>query len=180
MTLELHEVAIGPKGAQPLFPPITLTVPPGEVAAVMGPSGIGKPTLLDALGGHLARGFTPSGRLRLDGIDLLALMRTLLAEPRALLLDGPFSRLDATLRDDPRAFTFDHVRKRGIPALMVTHDPADAEAAGGSVIELTDGAPYGSVTWCPHYARRENPTQKEERHRELERKAVEAVRPEPT
>ena len=66
-----------------------------------------------------------------------ALMRTLLAEPRALLLDEPFSKLDAALRDDLRAFTFDHIRSRAIPALMVTHDPADAQAAGGPVIELT-------------------------------------------
>lgn len=67
-------------------------------------------------------------------------MRTLLAEPRALLLDEPFSKLDATLRAEMRAFTFDHIRDRGIPALMVTHDPADAEAAGGTIIDLSPAA----------------------------------------
>lgn len=65
-----------------------------------------------------------------------ALMRTLLAEPRALLLDEPFSKLDATLRDDLRQFTFHHIRTRAIPALLVTHNPADASAAGGPVIDL--------------------------------------------
>jgi putative thiamine transport system ATP-binding protein len=69
-----------------------------------------------------------------------ALMRTLLAEPRALLLDEPCSKLDAALRGDLRAFTFEHVRSRKIPALMVTHDPADAEAAEGPVIDLTQAA----------------------------------------
>lgn len=68
-----------------------------------------------------------------------ALMRTLLAEPAALLLDEPFSSLDAALRADMRRFVFGHVRSRGIPALLVTHDPADAEAAGGTVVHLTTG-----------------------------------------
>ena len=55
----------------------------------------------------------------------VALMRALLAEPQALLLDEPFSRLDAALRERVRQFVFALVRKRGIPALMVTHDDAD-------------------------------------------------------
>jgi putative thiamine transport system ATP-binding protein len=67
-----------------------------------------------------------------------ALMRTLLAEPLALLLDEPFSRLDAALRADIRQFAFAHVRARAIPALMVTHDPDDASAAGGPVVLLND------------------------------------------
>lgn len=55
----------------------------------------------------------------------VALMRALLAEPQALLLDEPFSRLDAALRERVRQFVFERVRKRRIPALMVTHDDAD-------------------------------------------------------
>ena len=66
----------------------------------------------------------------------VALMRTLLAEPRALLLDEPFNRLDATLRGEIRAFVFDHARERRLPALLVTHDAADAQAAGGQVIHI--------------------------------------------
>jgi putative thiamine transport system ATP-binding protein len=65
-----------------------------------------------------------------------ALMRTLLAEPRAVLLDEPFAALDAPLRADLRAFTLDHLQGRGIPAVLVTHDPADAEAAGGPVLRM--------------------------------------------
>jgi putative thiamine transport system ATP-binding protein len=67
----------------------------------------------------------------------VALMRALLAEPRALLLDEPFAKLDAALRDRFRAFVFDHARQRKLPVLLVTHDPADAEAAGGPVIDLS-------------------------------------------
>ncbi len=66
----------------------------------------------------------------------VALMRTLLAEPRALLLDEPFNRLDAQLRGDVRAFVFEHARERGLPVLLVTHDEADASAAGGRVVTL--------------------------------------------
>ena len=60
----------------------------------------------------------------------VALMRALLAEPQALLLDEPFSRLDAALRERMRSFVFERVRQRQIPVLLVTHDVADvADAA---------------------------------------------------
>jgi putative thiamine transport system ATP-binding protein len=68
----------------------------------------------------------------------IAVMRTLLSSPAALLLDEPFSKLDADLRAWFRDFVFDHARRRHIPTLLVTHDPADADATGGPVIELTE------------------------------------------
>jgi len=70
----------------------------------------------------------------------VALMRTLLAEPRALLLDEPFSKLDAELRDRVQRFVFDHARRAALPTLLVTHDPADARAAGGEVIAFPKAA----------------------------------------
>ncbi|MBK1698893.1 ABC transporter ATP-binding protein [Rhodovibrio salinarum] len=66
----------------------------------------------------------------------VALMRTLLAEPRALLLDEPFSKLDTALRGRLRRFVFEHAHARGLPILLVTHDPDDARAAGGKILEL--------------------------------------------
>jgi len=69
----------------------------------------------------------------------IALLRTLLARPRALLLDEPFSRLDAELKGQVRALVFAEAAKRGLPVLLVTHDPADAEAAGGPVVDLAEG-----------------------------------------
>ena len=63
-----------------------------------------------------------------------ALMRALLAEPEALLLDEPFSRLDAGLRRQIRSFTFDSARD--LPVILVTHDADDARAAGGPVVNL--------------------------------------------
>ena len=66
----------------------------------------------------------------------VSLLRTLLAEPRALLLDEPFSKLDRGLRDRFRAFVFDHVRTSMLPTVMVSHDLADAEAASGPIIDI--------------------------------------------
>jgi putative thiamine transport system ATP-binding protein len=71
----------------------------------------------------------------------VALMRTLLAEPRALLLDEPFGKLDRPLRDRFRRFVFEHARAAGLPTLLVTHDEADAEAAAGAVVAFPTAAP---------------------------------------
>ncbi len=65
-----------------------------------------------------------------------ALMRTLLSDPRGLLLDEPFSKLDAELRAQMRSFVFDRARARGLPVVMVTHDHEDARAAGGPVVDV--------------------------------------------
>ncbi|MEO5765371.1 MAG: ABC transporter ATP-binding protein, partial [Casimicrobiaceae bacterium] len=54
----------------------------------------------------------------------------------ALLLDEPFNKLDAQLRQDFRRFVFDHARERSLPVLLVTHDAADADAAGGPIVVL--------------------------------------------
>ncbi len=66
----------------------------------------------------------------------VALARVLLSDPRTLLLDEPFSKLDAELRAQMRQLVFTKARDRGLPVLMVTHDPSDAEAAGGQVLRI--------------------------------------------
>lgn len=66
----------------------------------------------------------------------VALLRTLLADPKSLLLDEPFSRLDATLRAQIRSYVLDEARRLGLPVVLVTHDAEDAAAAGGQVITL--------------------------------------------
>jgi putative thiamine transport system ATP-binding protein len=211
MTIGLHlaGVAITLAG-RTLVPPLDLSVAPGTVTTVMGPSGVGKSTLLAFIGGFLDPAFTPAGRVLIDGADVtelpaerrrigilfqddllfphlsvggnlgfglaktvrgraarqqhietalasaglagfasrdpatlsggqrarVALLRTLLAEPRALLLDEPFAKLDTALRRDFRRFVFTHATERRLPTLLVTHDIDDATAGGGPVITL--------------------------------------------
>jgi putative thiamine transport system ATP-binding protein len=55
----------------------------------------------------------------------VSLLRALLAQPQALLLDEPFSKLDTALRAQMREFTFTTLRQRGVPTVLVTHDEAD-------------------------------------------------------
>jgi putative thiamine transport system ATP-binding protein len=61
-----------------------------------------------------------------------------LSQPRLLLLDEPFSKLDAGLRQQTRQMVFAKAREAGLPVVLVTHDEADAEAAAGEVHKVGD------------------------------------------
>jgi iron(III) transport system ATP-binding protein len=69
----------------------------------------------------------------------VALARALAPEPRLLLLDEPFSSLDArlrqTVRDDTRAI----LKERGATALFVTHDTGDALSIADRIVVLKNG-----------------------------------------
>lgn len=203
--LQLENIHIALEGRQLLA--LNAEIRGGEVLTVMGPSGVGKSSLLAYLAGFLAPVFEASGLVRLDGevlnklpaeqrhIGLLfqdallfphlsvggnlrfalpaatqdkttkvelalasiglegfasrdpetlsggqrsrvALQRLLLSQPKAVLLDEPFSRLDTHLRREVREFVFAGLKRAGLPAIMVTHDTEDAEAAAGRVIDL--------------------------------------------
>jgi len=199
MPLQLEGVTIAVHG-RVLIANLSARIEPGQVLAVMGPSGTGKSSLLAWIAGTLEPPFEASGTLRLDGAnvthlpvqqrrigllfqdDLLfphmtvrdnllfalpagdrrtrvqaaehaldeaglgvfgarlpaslsggqrsrvSLLRALLAAPAALLLDEPFSKLDTTLREQMREFTFATLAARRVPALLVTHDDADVPA----------------------------------------------------
>jgi len=205
--LSLKGVTIS-KGGAPLLS-VSHDIGPGEVLTVMGPSGVGKSTLLAFITGTLAPDFNAVGEVWMNGHNItnaaphqrrvgilfqddllfphlsvganlafglrpggnaaerhakidealdevglsgfadrdpatlsggqkarVALMRMLLSEPCGLLLDEPFSRLDAALRAQVRDMVFDRAKARALPVLLVTHDADDAQAAGGDIIRL--------------------------------------------
>lgn len=65
----------------------------------------------------------------------VALLRALLAQPDALLLDEPFSRLDQQLRGSFRQWVFNELHRKQIPVVQVTHD-ADDVPPGARCIQL--------------------------------------------
>jgi len=70
----------------------------------------------------------------------VSLLRALLAEPRALLLDEPFSRLDAPLRARFRDWVWARLAGQRIASVLVTHDAAD----------VPDGAQIVRIGEEPH------------------------------
>ena len=60
----------------------------------------------------------------------IALTRMLLAKPKAVLLDEPFSKLDQDSRKQFRTWVFGQLKQANIPALMVTHDISDVPENG--------------------------------------------------
>lgn len=106
------------------------------------PAGVGgrarAATVAQALQEVGLEGFETRDPMTLSGGEQarVALARVLAARPCALLLDEPFAKLDMALKDQIRRLVFETAAERGLPVLLVTHDPADAEAAGGTITRL--------------------------------------------
>jgi len=182
---------------RPLFGPLTLTIPAGEWTCLLGPSGVGKSTMLRLIAGleiggafagtvtfdgHPAdpapvaymaqsdllfpwldvtgnvtigarlRGETPdharAARL-IDQVGLTpqsaqkpatlsggqrqraALARTLMEDRPVILLDEPFSALDARTRAEMQSLAATLLGGRTV--LLVTHDPAEAARLGHTI-----------------------------------------------
>ncbi len=64
----------------------------------------------------------------------VALLRAVLASPRALLLDEPFSSLDDAHRSDILSLLTDFITMLDIPVILVSHDPKDEHL--GDLISL--------------------------------------------
>jgi len=69
----------------------------------------------------------------------VALARALAPNPRLLLLDEPFSSLDARLRQTVRDETRAILRERGATAIFVTHDTGDALSIADLIVVLKHG-----------------------------------------
>jgi len=69
----------------------------------------------------------------------VALARALAPRPRLVLLDEPFSGLDAGLRVETREAVLRALAQAGTTALLVTHDQAEALSMGREVAVLREG-----------------------------------------
>lgn len=83
-----------------------------DLLAWVGMSGMGARSVDTLSGGQAQR---------------VAIARAVAPAPRALLLDEPFSALDAPLRRRLAVETRERIESLGIPAIHVTHDPDEAE-----------------------------------------------------
>jgi len=108
-------------------------------AREVDPAGAELTGLADALGiGELLAAMP--ARLSGGQQHRVALGRLLLAHCRALLLDEPYSGLDAALRRSLTSLVVTMVSERGVPAVLVAHELADAQAFAHQMAVLDQGA----------------------------------------
>lgn len=69
----------------------------------------------------------------------IALARAIIGEPQILLLDEPFSALDANLRQESRKLVKDLIEKEKIPTVLVTHDKEDVDFLANKVTYIHNG-----------------------------------------
>ncbi len=86
-------------------------------------------------------GFAKARVMQLSGGEQqrVALARALITRPRALLLDEPFSALDAELRLQLRAEFRQHIAEFNMATIWVTHDETEARAMGTRGYRLVQG-----------------------------------------
>jgi iron(III) transport system ATP-binding protein len=95
--------------------------------------------LLESVG--LPASYASRGPHELSGGEQqrVALARALAPRPKLVLLDEPFSALDASLRIETREAVAAILRAKGATALLVTHDQSEALSMGREVAVLRDG-----------------------------------------
>ncbi|MCH4816248.1 MAG: glucose ABC transporter ATP-binding protein GlcV [Saccharolobus sp.] len=109
-----------------------------EVAEELGLSGVLNRYPKELSGGQMQR---------------TAIARALVKDPKVLLLDEPFSNLDAQIRESARALVRKIQRERKLTTLIVSHDPADIFAIANKAGVIVHGkfAQIGSPTEIYEY-----------------------------
>lgn len=69
----------------------------------------------------------------------VALARAVIAQPRFLFLDEPFSSLDAEMKVEARALVKRVIEKLKLPTLLITHEETDLIAIADHVVKIRDG-----------------------------------------
>lgn len=112
------------------------------VLAVRGGDAASRRATAEALLQRVGAGGRAQARTRtLSGGERqrVALARALAGNPRLLLLDEPFSSLDASSRAEMRQLVRTLVTERRIVALVVTHDQADVDALADRIVRYEPG-----------------------------------------
>ena len=81
----------------------------------------------------------PSAGLSGGEAQRVGLARALATDPDLLLLDEPLAAVDVAARDELREVVRERITVLGRPALIVTHDPADALVLADRILVLEDG-----------------------------------------
>jgi molybdate transport system ATP-binding protein len=87
----------------------------------------------------------------------VALARALAPQPKALLLDEPLAALDVSARRQVRAFLAKYLAGLQIPAIVVTHNAADAVALGTQMAILEQGKLVQRGTYAQMKAQPQTP-----------------------
>ena len=66
----------------------------------------------------------------------VALARSLIAEPKMILLDEPLSSLDSNIKESLSLEVRKMIKSLSIPAIYVTHDPKIAERMADRIVYL--------------------------------------------
>lgn len=69
----------------------------------------------------------------------VALLRTLVTKPKVLLMDEPFSALDAELKEKLYPSFSELIKSLNIPVLIITHDNDEANFLADSIIHIDKG-----------------------------------------
>ena len=88
-----------------------------------------------------------------------AIARTLALQPDLLLMDEPFSSLDAVIREDLQRLTLELCAENGITLVIVTHNIEEAAAMGRKILLLSEPPNQQARAF-------KNPTAGEDGHRE--------------